>query len=194
MPPFIVDERVNDEVFPFEFNKNWKEHIEELYQLDKTLFKNNCWEKEEFVECSENDATKHYFTLNPIDKMKHPTLISYAGYEIHPQISSFCEITVIGVAPQFHGKNLGKYTLVALLMDAYKNGVKIAQLHVKDDNQIAIELYKKVGFKITRMKENYYSEDESDSSAAYVMEMRLNYFELSKIHDTSIKKIKIYFS
>jgi hypothetical protein len=54
-----------DDSFPFEFKTNWKEHIEELYQLDKK----NCWEKEEFVECSESDDTKHYFTLNPIKKL-----------------------------------------------------------------------------------------------------------------------------
>jgi ribosomal protein S18 acetylase RimI-like enzyme len=78
-------------------------------------------------------------------------------------------------------------------MDAYKNGVKIAQLHVKDDNQTAIKLYQKVGFKILRMKENYYQDDEGEPSGAYVMELRLNYLELSKLRDASVKKIKMYF-
>ena len=193
MPPFIVDEEVPEKnPFPFEFRQNWNENIEELYKLDLELFKENSWEKEEIISCSKPNSNQFYFTLNPLpsENSKYPKIISYAGYEVHNCLETFCEISVLGVSPEMQGKKIGEFTLLSLLIDAYKRGVRMAQLHVKEDNKIALNLYIKIGFKILGLRSNYYENIKDNSfSDAYLMELKLNYFELLKSFENSIEKI-----
>ena len=47
---------------------------------------------------------------------------------------------------EFRGDGLGKYLLNFILEKAKKSGIRTAILHVFSDNEIACELYKKMGF------------------------------------------------
>eukprot|EP01080_Neovahlkampfia_damariscottae_P004053 gene4053-7342_t len=193
MPPFIVEEELHEKnPFPFELRQNWNEYVDELYELDRTLFEENAWAKEEIISCSKSETNQYYFTVNPIPlkNSKYPKIISYAGYEVHSCLDTFCEISVLGVSPEMQGKKIGEWTLLSLLLDAYNRGVKMAQLHVKEDNTIALNLYIKTGFKVLALKNNYYQNDkEEHCSNAYIMELRLNYLNLFKAYELSMKKI-----
>ncbi len=57
------------------------------------------------------------------------------------------EIYIMGVAPKFHGKGIGKAVTIAGLKHLRYEGIFSAMLYVDADNTSAISLYSSLGFK-----------------------------------------------
>lgn len=62
-------------------------------------------------------------------------------------------IMAVYTLPEFRGKNLSTQLINQLISDAKQKGVKKMSLHVKIDNENAIKVYEKIGFKITEVYE-----------------------------------------
>ena len=88
-----------------------------------------------------------------------------------------CEIFLIAIKPGFINMKFGNKILSHCIKNAYKNGIKIFQLHVSKTNEPAIHLYKKLGFKVVKLIKKYYTTmityNENDKDA-YLM--RFNTF------------------
>jgi ribosomal-protein-alanine N-acetyltransferase len=65
-------------------------------------------------------------------------------------------ITLLAVHPDFQRQGLGKLLLLNLLQDALKRNLERATLEVRENNEIALALYEKFGFKIAGKRKNYY--------------------------------------
>ena len=57
-----------------------------------------------------------------------------------------CGSLGMGVVAEYRGQGIGERLLVACIQKAQRNGISRIDLHVRIDNQNAIELYKKAGF------------------------------------------------
>ena len=100
------------------------------------------------------------------------------GFCLVSKLNDFrCEIFLIAVKPGFVNMKFGNKILSYCIQNAYKNGIKIFQLHVSKTNEPAIHLYSNLGFKVVRTIKKYYKKlityNENDRDA-YVM--RLNRF------------------
>lgn len=80
----------------------------------------------------------HYYGIFEENK-----LVAMAGERLH--LNNYTEISAVCTDPEYTGKGFAA-SLVSLLMNEIKNQGKIPFLHVKSDNQRAIEMYERLGF------------------------------------------------
>lgn len=81
----------------------------------------------------------HYYGIFEENK-----LVAMAGERLH--LYNYTEISAVCTDPEYTGKGFAA-SLVSLLMNEIKNQGKIPFLHVKSDNQRAIEMYERLGFR-----------------------------------------------
>jgi mycothiol synthase len=55
---------------------------------------------------------------------------------------------MLGAAPDFRGFNLGKAALLAGLRHLKNQGLQVAEITVDSENEVALALYRSVGFKV----------------------------------------------
>jgi len=70
-------------------------------------------------------------------------------------------ITLLGIAPAYQRQGLGQWLLCELLMAARDRGLTHATLEVRQSNEPAIHLYKKLDFKIAGERRRYYDNGEN---------------------------------
>lgn len=88
------------------------------------------------------------------------------GYIINRHDANCCHILNFCIAHQFQSKGYGKQFLSAVLNQLSTTQViHYAVLEVRSNNIIAINLYKKLGFKIIDIKKNYYNNGKSFEDA-----------------------------
>jgi ribosomal-protein-alanine N-acetyltransferase len=80
------------------------------------------------------------------------------------------EIYNIAVKSKHRNRGIGTELLLELLRTATKKNVGIIRLEVRKSNRKAFEFYKKLGFKITGERKNFYTNPSED---AFLMELIL---------------------
>ncbi|MBD3230845.1 MAG: GNAT family N-acetyltransferase, partial [Candidatus Lokiarchaeota archaeon] len=78
-------------------------------------------------------------------------------------------ISSIAVLPKYRNLGYGEKLLDRLLKLFREHNKIIIRLEVRVSNEKAIKLYKKFGFKISKVKKHYYSNNED----AYLMKLKL---------------------
>jgi len=77
-------------------------------------------------------------------------LISYCWTEIDPEATETEKkgrINMFGVDPDYHSRGIGKKALLAGLSYLKSKGMRIVELNVDSENEVAYALYRSVGFK-----------------------------------------------
>jgi ribosomal-protein-alanine acetyltransferase len=122
-----------------------------------------CWELDQRCfadgETYDLDTFQHLLTNPQVVARKivvpNSAMIGFAVGVIEP--GAVGHVISVGVAPEWRRRGLGK-----LLMDEaercfIKNGATISRLEVRADNQVAQQLYLKIGYAITQRLSNYYA-------------------------------------
>jgi ribosomal-protein-alanine N-acetyltransferase len=78
-------------------------------------------------------------------------------------------VVSVAVMPQHRRKGMGEALVTRAMQGMQLYGAKQCYLEVRITNQAAVNLYKKLGFQITRTIRGYYADGES----AYVMSIKL---------------------
>lgn len=114
-----------------------------------------------------------YFITGAFDKSDN--LVGFAHFVLHGYSLDNKLIARVGIAvgDDFQGEGIGSQLLSNLIDLAQINGVDKLFLDVYSNNQKAISLYKKYGFKLVRAKENG-SHHMEDMPEIYEMELILN--------------------
>ena len=76
-----------------------------------------------------------------------------------------CQINNVAVHPRMRRQGIGALLVSTVLSATEEAGITYWTLEVRENNQEAIALYEKMGFKIIAKREKYYD----DGEAAYVM-------------------------
>ena len=79
------------------------------------------------------------------------------GYISYMVIGAEADLVNIAVLPDFRGKRLGQALLNALITDANSRGIECIHLEVRKSNEVAINLYTKLGFEVVGESKNHYS-------------------------------------
>lgn len=97
----------------------------------------------------------YQFSKNTIKKILKIQDKIVAVFELNI-IFDTAEILIISVKPQYQQKGIGKEIMNYIINFCKSNNVKYIYLEVAENNQKAINLYKKFGFEIYKIRKDYY--------------------------------------
>ena len=110
-----------------------------------------------------------------VDSMNTSTLVlsengKLIGFLVWSENEDFAELLNIGIALDYQRKHFG-YKLVTEWMRQVKaKGFQSLFCEVRSSNHAAVRLYEKVGFKVNRIRRDYYDNPQDDA-----LEMRYDY-------------------
>jgi mycothiol synthase len=82
-------------------------------------------------------------------------LAGFCWTKVHDTTPPMGEIYVIGVAPDWHGRGLGRALVLAGLDHLAGKGLRIGMLYVESNNAPAVALYRQLGFTIHQFDRAY---------------------------------------
>ena len=131
------------------------DYIEQIFNLEKEIFKNSAFTKESTENLIKEDNSFIYTYL--IDE-------KVCGYLMVLDSIDVYEILAIATIEEYRNKGIAQE-----LLDKIK--IKDIFLEVRESNQIAISFYKKNKFKEISVRKNYYSEPNEN---AIIMKLEVN--------------------
>jgi ribosomal-protein-alanine N-acetyltransferase len=128
-------------------------HIESLAEIEKLCF-SQPWSYESLAEELSNPLA--VFFVAELDGMP----VAYAG--LHHIIDEGY-ITNIAVHPDFRRRGLG--TALVRVLDAYAkdNGLTMLSLEVRRSNDVAVGIYRSVGFDENGVRKGFYENPKEDA-------------------------------
>ncbi len=129
--------------------------IDEVYQLEHKLFP-NPWPRVFFENDLQRSNTIAFVASNDTRVIGY-ALANWAGPELH--------ITNIAVRKDYQRQGIARNLMTKIEETGKNRGCRYAYLEVRINNEAAINLYKKIGYKILYRRKNYYI----DGTDAYVM-------------------------
>ncbi|EJU07532.1 ribosomal protein S18-alanine N-acetyltransferase [Fusobacterium hwasookii] len=131
------------------------DYIEQIFNLEKEIFKNSAFTKESTENLIKEDNSFIYTYL--IDE-------KVCGYLMVLDIIDVYEILAIATIEEYRNNGIAQE-----LLDKIKT--KDIFLEVRESNQVAINFYKKNKFKEISVRKNYYSEPNEN---AIIMKLEVN--------------------
>jgi len=142
------------------------EDLKEVLAIEKAVFP-HPW-SENFFRLIISDKNNCMVTIKLGGRV-----IGYGGYHLLKNDVEFrlmnkrYDIVVhlinIAIAPDFQGMGYGTILMNYLLEDARSRGVEFAYLEVRPSNERAISLYRRFGFMIVGIIENYYPQERENA-------------------------------
>jgi N6-L-threonylcarbamoyladenine synthase len=126
-----------------------------LMELERELFAGEAWLESSMRSEIENPNT---FYVGLFDQ----GLVGYAGLSSVPASFS-ADVQTVGVDPSQQGKGLGRKLMQLLLDRALAVGAETVLLEVRADNDVAIALYKSLGFEQIDLRKRYYQPSGTDA-------------------------------
>lgn len=87
-------------------------------------------------------------------------VVGYGGLWV---VMDEAHITTLAVSPDHQGKKIGERILQSLMEEAVMHGASRATLEVRENNQVAQNLYRKYGFREAAMRKNYYTDNHENA-------------------------------
>lgn len=131
-----------------------KEHISELYILEKATF-SEPWSEMTFIKELENPQAYYYIAV------KDEKIIGYAGM---CTILDEGHIMNIAVEKAQRGRGIGKALVKTLVEKGHELELMGLTLEVRAGNTAAISLYESFGFVSVGIRENYYHYPSEDAT------------------------------
>jgi ribosomal-protein-alanine N-acetyltransferase len=129
--------------------------LEEVLEVETASFA-NPWTRDMFLKELRNVSVSYGYVLRtPEGRVVAFCTIWIVVDEIH--------INNIAVLPAYRGRGLGRALLVSILRLWSGLGASRATLEVRRSNEVAINLYMALGFRVAGTRKNYYSEPVEDA-------------------------------
>ncbi len=124
-----------------------------MAELDRICF-TLPWSRQAFLHELSNEAAFYIVTATA------GKIIGYAGMW---SIIDEGHITNLAVHPEHRKMGLGEMMLSEMIRISREDGILKHTLEVRASNEPAIGLYKKMGFKISGIRKEYYSDNMEDA-------------------------------
>ena len=138
-----------------EININDIDMIEKVEKKFPTFFS-----KSGIINDFKQNAFTKYFIY--IEKSNIIGVVNY--YDLYERF----ELSYIEVVEEFRNKKIGSILIEYLINKGIEKGINNITLEVNVNNQFAIKLYEKYGFKTVAIRKNYY-----DGEDGYLMERKM---------------------
>jgi ribosomal-protein-alanine N-acetyltransferase len=129
--------------------------IDAVLPLENDLFVDDRWTARTYWSELAQLDTRHYVVA-----VEGSEVIGYGGLCDYPD-EAF--VQTIAVARKAQGAGLGSQLLQALLDEAQRRGHRRVLLEVRADNDRAITLYERFGFRRSGVRRGYYQPSGSDA-------------------------------
>lgn len=147
--------------------------LDQVMEVDQSSF-TTPWTREAFYHELLHNHLAYYLVAELEGRV-----VGYCGTWVVPPEA---HITNIAVHPQFRGKKIGEQLLRALMYLALYKGATRITLEVRVSNQVAQNLYHKLGFRIEGRRPKYYSDNQED---AFIMWANLDSLSQREVNDGS---------
>ncbi len=135
-----------------------QEDVHTVMQLDRQCF-SAPWSENAYRTELNNPCAEYYVAWSA------GRLVGYAGIWL---ILDEVHITTIGVAADMRGMRVGERLLIRLLDASREREARRVTLEVRKSNSVAINLYKKYGFREAAIRKGYYSDNGEDALIMWV--------------------------
>ena len=127
--------------------------LDEVYAIEKETF-SDPWSKTSLLE-SISDPNNHYIVT-----ITDGIIVGYCGYW---GIAGEGHIYNVAVKESHRGQGIGYRMLDYLITQARSRGITSLTLEVRQSNEPAIQLYKKLGFIEAGIRKEFYSNPSEDA-------------------------------
>lgn len=125
-----------------------KEFLDQAAELELLVYgEKEAWPKDSFAFDIERGYARYLVLL------ANGKLIGYAGSW---NLLGELEVSTVTVAPQWQGHGLGVYLFANLIAKGLEDGVEAATLEVRFNNEPALSVYRRFGFKAVGIRKKYY--------------------------------------
>ncbi len=130
--------------------------LEGVVLLEKECF-TDPWSMETFVhEITKNHMASYVVAIDE----ENNKIVGYAGMWI---VLDEAHITNVGVLPDYRGKGLGIKLMNRQVKDSIVAGAIKMTLEARISNNVAINMYKKIGFTEVGIRKRYYEDNNEDA-------------------------------
>ena len=130
--------------------------LEGITELEKVCFPHDPWSFEAFYnEIIDNKEQTLYLVAE--------TDGAIAGYMGVWKILDEGHITNVAVSPEYRRRHIGEALIKRMIADTEAEGITSWTLEVRVDNDPAIRLYEKMGFRREGLRKKYYAYDNTDA-------------------------------
>jgi len=129
--------------------------IDAVVALEDESF-SNPWPRETLVwELTNSDVTRVYLVRDDEDRAIAFCIVWLIFDELH--------INTLAVAQAHRRRGLATFLLREVMAEAARDGARRATLEVRESNGAALELYARLGFRVTARRGDYYTNPVEDA-------------------------------
>lgn len=133
--------------------------VADVHRIEELSF-SLPWTKDAFYH--EMVTNRHaYYVVAESDK----GIIGYCGMWL---VLDECHITNVAILPEERGKKLGEGLMLAAIEAAKMHGAVMMTLEVRMSNEVAQNLYRKLGFQNGGIRKGYYTDNQEDALVMWV--------------------------
>jgi ribosomal-protein-alanine N-acetyltransferase len=138
----------------FHIRKMTEADIERVIEIDQVSF-SLPWPASSFhYEVKDNLASRHW-----VAEIEGRVVAMMVGWLIVDEL----HVATIATHPDYRGRGIGTQLLVHALFSAIDEGIVRAFLEVRENNAVAIKMYKGLGFVEDGRREGYYADNHEDA-------------------------------
>jgi ribosomal-protein-alanine N-acetyltransferase len=133
--------------------------IEQVHVIDRLSF-SMPWPANSFrFELNENKNARLFVA----EKVNADNYRQVIGVIVTWLVVDEAHIATLAVDPAYRGQGVGRRLVEAALQDALQHKMVEATLEVRSGNQVAINLYRSLGFEIVGNRPRYYRDNHEDA-------------------------------
>ncbi|MDR1773285.1 MAG: ribosomal protein S18-alanine N-acetyltransferase [Clostridioides sp.] len=136
-----------------EFSFLTKEDIDAVFEIEKNCF-DDYWSRD-MISAELSNPLSRYLVAKLNGK-----IIGFVGSWF---ILNECHINNVAIHSDFRGNSYSVAMLKKLIEICYEEDIDAMTLEVRKSNEIAINLYKKIGFVMAGIRKEYYSNNKEDA-------------------------------
>ena len=130
-----------------------EQDLEQVSKIENAIF-SKPWSKNDFYKAI-NDSNNIYIVAK-----KDNCILGYCGFW---GVVGEGQITNVAVARPYRSQKIGEKMLSYLIQEGKKKGICAYTLEVRVSNEIAYNLYKKLGFLEAGIRKGFYEEPKEDA-------------------------------
>lgn len=143
-----------------QFRKMVLEDVDAVWELEKASFP-TPWSRDAFVhEMLENRFAYYVVGENSLGKV-----MAFCGMWL---VEDECHITNVAVSNEYRGQGIGEALMRQAIQITKDHGGRLMTLEVRVSNDVAKNLYRKLGFRDGGIRKNYYTDTQEDALVMWV--------------------------